>query len=609
VFNEWLEQHDLLDVLKGTGGCPFPCFTDRASWEKIDPRLKRELVLMADEARTDPYPILTASQFLAFVRDGSRKAYETPYFARRRKLISLALGCCVSGSLADLDEVVNGIWLICEETSWVISAHNGSSHEGMRPAAERPLPDIANPYIDLFAAQTAMILSIICHLLGTELDRVTPLIRRRVSYELDRRIITPFMTRDDYWWMGFIRKDLCNWTPWIVSNVMFTAVCNMADRMRLAELLARGCRMLNRWLTVVPDDGGCDEGAGYWNMAGASLLDCLELLEQVTGGAMTFWTDAKVRNIMLFPVRARLENGWFINFADCDAKPVVNGERLQYAGERLHEPGLIRAGLELTASAHDQISDVPHMWRVMQLLFHERCAMPQTVKTPRDLWLPDLQVRVLERDGLILVAKGGHNGESHNHNDVGSFMLYVDGEPAILDAGNMVYTAKTFSDRRYELWNVRSVNHNLPVIHGCEQLPGVQYRAVDVHSAPDGLSLHIEGAYGQQVAGLTCSRSLRLGQGELILEDRISTAAEGPVTWVFMLRAEPKQTADTIISGAVSLTIPQGMEAAWHEIPVEDARMARSFPGSLWRLTVTADHSAAYDARFIIRRNKHELPI
>ena len=164
------------------------------------------------------------------------------------------MGCCADGTTDDLDDVVDGIWLICEESSWVISAHNGSSHPGMRPAKERPLPDITNPYVDLFAAQTAMILSIIGYLLRDDLDAVSPQILRRIRLELERRILTPFMTRDDYWWMGFIRHDLCNWTPWIVSNVMVTASLQLEghDDLRLSELLARGCRMLDRWLLCVP---------------------------------------------------------------------------------------------------------------------------------------------------------------------------------------------------------------------------------------------------------------------------------------------------------------------------------------------------------------------
>ena len=67
-------------------------------------------------------------------------------------------------------------------------------------------------------------------------------------------------------------------------------------------------------------------------------------------------------------------------------------------------------------------------------------------------------------EGLYLAAQGGHNAESHNHNDVGNFIVYADGQPAIIDVGVETYTAKTFSSQRYEIWTMQSAYHNLPSI-------------------------------------------------------------------------------------------------------------------------------------------------
>ena len=179
------------------------------------------------------------------------------------------------------------------------------------------------------------------------------------------------------------------------------------------------------------------------------MLDCLETLEQLTRGRMTFWTEEKIRRIASFPATMQLDNGWFVNFADCDARPFISGERLQYAGERLHDDHLTAAGAALRQEPSSQISDTPLLRRLLQELFHPRPAQSaESQRIPRDVWLPSLEVRVLERGSAILIAKGGHNGENHNHNDVGSFMLYLDGEPAVVDAGNLVYTAKTFSSER-----------------------------------------------------------------------------------------------------------------------------------------------------------------
>ena len=84
----------------------------------------------------------------------------------------------------------------------------------------------------------------------------------------------------------------------IISNIMVCAVLDAMPRHNLAALLTRACGMLDRYVDILPEDGGCDEGAGYWNMAGGALLDCLTILERITGGQMSFREDHKIRNIL-----------------------------------------------------------------------------------------------------------------------------------------------------------------------------------------------------------------------------------------------------------------------------------------------------------------------
>ena len=240
------------------------------------------------------------------------------------------------------------------------------------------------------------------------------------------------------------------------------------------------------------------------------------------------------------------------------------------------------------------------------MLFHDPAPSDAPSDAPGgkdDTWLPDLQVRVVRRGGMTLCCKGGHNGESHNHNDVGSFMLYVDDQPEIVDAGNMVYTAKTFSDQRYTLWNVRAAYHNLPMIGKHEQQPGREYAADGVQCLPDGLALDMSKAYAADAAVDMLKRELRLTEDGLALHDQIQLAKSMPVTWVLMLRHAPSLDAGSIKAGEIELEYPPMLSPAAEEIPVEDPRMARSFPGSLWRVTLTAAADTAFDITIKARRN------
>lgn len=578
--------------------CPFPPASDRRAWEGVATRDRDDLLSLYRQTREAPYPLCAASRFLAFTRTGSRAAYEEPYFFRRRKLIAAVLRECLTPDGEALDDVVDGVWCLCEETSWVISAHNTNAIPGARPASEQPLPDERSPYIDLFSAQTAMVLSLTCALLGDRLDAITPLIRRRVAREIEKRVLTPFETRDDFWWMGFLRADLCNWTPWIVSNVLVTAGVWLSDRDRLGALAARALRMLDRWLAVVPPDGGCDEGVAYWNMAGGALLDCLEWLEPVCG--LSFWADEKLRAILRFPKLMRVSGGWFVNFADCDAHPALCGERLQAAGEHIGDAELIALGTALRGAPSDQISDVPHMARLLSRLFRPAAEASPT-PAPGDVWLPGLQVRIARRNGWTLACKGGHNGESHNHNDVGSFVLYLDGQPLVIDVGNMTYTAKTFSPERYTLWNTRSANHNVPLISAWEQVCGRERAASDVQSLPDGLSLDFAAAYPPEAGVQRMTRALTV-EGGFVLRDEIELADAQPVSWVWMLSVRPELTAKGARLGQALLRFDPTLTPSVEEIPITDARIRQNYPGSVWRLTLTARPGHEHRQIFTIER-------
>ena len=147
MFTEYLDTHPLDALLLPPGSYqPFPRRQCRAAWAGLDPAVQQELCAWGDEALAG-YPPLTATQYLAFTRTGERQVLEKPYFARRKLLIGATLAECVLDDGAHLDAVIDGLWAICEESSWVVSAHCDSRHPLSRPMQEHPLPDIDDPYI------------------------------------------------------------------------------------------------------------------------------------------------------------------------------------------------------------------------------------------------------------------------------------------------------------------------------------------------------------------------------------------------------------------------------------------------------------------------------
>ena len=86
-------------------------------------------------------------------------------------------------------------------------------------------------------------------------------------------------------------------------------------------------------------------------------------------------------------------------------------------------------------------------------------------------------------------------------------------------------------------------------------------------------------------------RSFTFGAG-LALEDEVVLDTPQEIVWVFLSRPRPQLTADGLLLGTVCLRYDRRLDCAVEEMPVTDSRMARNFPGSLWRVTLTQKPSA-----------------
>jgi hypothetical protein len=205
--------------------------------------------------------------------------------------------------------------------------------------------------------------------------------------------------------------------------------------------------------------------------------------------------------------------------------------------------------------------------------------------------------------GLYLAAQGGNNGQSHNHNDVGNFMVYADGMPAIIDVGVETYTAKTFSPQRYEIWTMQSAYHNCPTIDGVMQSAGRQFAATDVSYHADDraaeLHLNLAKAYPPQAHLAFWNRTLRLdraGNAIEVVDDYRLTQTAKVITLTLMTPC----AAQVSVPGEIRLAMTSGgpvrvaydgrvLHAAVEEITIDDAELRRSWGERLYRVLLRAD--------------------
>jgi len=501
---------------------PFPTRDERPAWTSL-PEATRQVLIHRGEAGLDyEWPALPATLFLEYARTGNRRNYQKQRSARRNMLCNLVIAECVEGQGRFLDDIANGVWAICEESYWGVPAHLYMQKQG------RGLPDVTEPTVDLFAGETASLLAWTCYLLGPQLDRVSPLIRQRIEHEMQRRILTPCLERDDFWWMGFTSDHVNNWNPWCNSNWLTAALLMESDESRRLAAVQKIMKSLDRFIANYPADGGCDEGPGYWNRAAASLFDCLELLYGATDGAIDIYGEPLIREMGRYIYRVHINDRYFINFADAPAKVDIAADLAYRYGRRIGDDRLMKfAAFSARRQRATGRGLSGSLGRQLPAIFNSSNLESAEPAQPllRQVWLKDTQVMAARSEagsakGLYLAAKGGHNAESHNHNDVGNFIVYMDGQPMIIDVGVETYTAKTFSRQRYDIWTMQSQFHNLPTVNGVMQRAGREFAARRVtctlNDASAELELDIAGAYPPKAGVRSWVRTMRLERGKEI---------------------------------------------------------------------------------------------
>jgi hypothetical protein len=453
---------------------PFP--RAATEWQQILPdSLRRTIIDKAEQYATLPFESLPASLMLQYVRTGDRSNYEAISFGKRERLFVLALAEAIEHKGRFTDGVVDGIWSICEESFWGVPAHIGLQKAGVG------LADVEDPVVDLFNAETAAALALTDYLAGSALDSVSPLLRKRIYFEVNRRVLVP-LEKDSkrYWYFG---ENPNNWNPWITSNWMISLLLLEKNEQRRATELHHAMTLTDIYLNKLGDDGAVDEGPGYWFDAVARLFDGLNIIESATGGRISLFKENFIRLLASYIYKTHIGGNYFVSIAD--AYPILypDGIMLYRFGKAVNDTTLQNFGaffFQRGGNVFDSgFTMADRLWNFTEIKSLSKNKGNEPLL--RDVWLKSIELMIARTDkGLFVAAHGGHNAESHNHNDVGDFIIYADGKPIIIDVGSGTYTSKTFSKDRYTLWYNTSAYHNLPSINGIQQQAGRQFEARDV---------------------------------------------------------------------------------------------------------------------------------
>ena len=535
-----LEKH----LTKPGTFAPVPRAGD-AYWQKNVPKAMRDSYIRVGEAYLGkPWQAMRLDLFKEFKTNGNRTNYENVCFEKRRQLGCLAIAEIMEGKGRFMNDLVKGLQSMIEETWWGIPAHYNTDH-----------PVKNDQTVDLFNAETANLMVWISYMLRDKINKKAPKLCGQIQDEVKRRVLQPAL-KNDYWW----KRAGNNWNPWICSNWLSCVLFCETDRKLQVDAVEQIIGCLDIFMDSYSEDGGCDEGPGYWNHAAASLYDALYLLRLSTGGVIDLSNNQKLKNMGSFIYKTYIGGGKSINFADNHGNNTANQVDVVFPfGVYLNDPTMCsfarslwqgdnRAGDEYRKRGN--FTSLGREMVFLSMIDRFEKAKAQEPNNP-DGWLPDLQIMTARDQHIFVAMKGGHNDESHNHNDVGSFIIYHDNQPLLIDPSVGAYTAATFGNNRYAIWTMQSGYHNLPQINGVDQHEGKDYRARQVNYQPGTLSMDIAGAYPSSAAVKRWVRQTRLVRNNYveIQEDYELKKYVRPTKIMLLTTTRPKISSGKVVLG------------------------------------------------------------
>ena len=502
----------------------YPAYTDRSSWDALLGENKGVIIARGERHLNYEWKVLKATDYLEYERSGERNIMQNPNSANNTALSDLVLAELAEGKGRFMDQIINGVFYQTERTSWVLSAHLPLQKSG------RSLPHYNEQIVDLGSAELGAFLAWTYYFFHEEMDKVAPIISQRLREDIYHKIITPYRENDRFWWQGFHPREdglVNNWNPWCNFNVLQCMLLLENSPELLSKDVYRTMQSVDKFINYVNADGACEEGPSYWGHAAGKLYDYLQILYTATNGSISLFDNDMIRNMGEYISRSYVGSGWVVNFADASAKFSAKGDLIYRYGKAVNSTEMMSFAAYLSKDSKHTLSFGIDFFRTLESISydHELRNTPLEHNTPEITIYPETQFYYFKnQNGFFAAVKGGHNDESHNHNDIGTFSLYYDETPFIIDAGVGTYVRQTFGPERYTIWTMRSTYHNLPLINGVEQAHGKKYKAKNVVVKPESKSISIDltSAYptGAQIKNWT--RSYQLDNNRFVIEDDFS---------------------------------------------------------------------------------------
>ncbi len=425
----------------------------------------------ADEVLEKEYPALKISDYMLFQKNGNRVVFQRKYFERRNDCARISYAYWLTRDDRYFDKLIDLIFMICDEYSWCVPAHTELS-------VSNPSVEMIIETVDLFSAETARLLTDITASIG---ECLPSYVLERVEYELRRRIFIPTIKHRFYW---FDVKN--NWAS-VCAGSVGVALLHFGTDDEKEKILPIIYNCMENFLNGYGKDGCCTEGMSYWNYGFGYFVIFAKAILDYTDGRVNYFERDLVKKIAHFPQNVRMGSEKVVCFSDAVHNFTFSPGLMSYLKSVYDDvilPDLSFAVLQ------------GNVYSIKELLWFD-CDYTEDEQKDCVTYYEDAKWYINQGERFSFAAKGGHNNEFHNHNDIGSFMIVKkDNKIPLDDLGRGVYNKFTFmAEHRYEMLVNSSRGHSVPIINGQYQREGEEFFADNVSHSDSHFELDIENAY------------------------------------------------------------------------------------------------------------------
>ena len=430
------------------------------------------------------------------------------------------------------DNLLRIIWAYLDTYTWAPLGHYNGYYD-------RTPDDYDIGLIDIFASSVAFSLAEIKNLFS---DRLPQLIKDRISAELRRRTIEPFVNRKYFW-----EKHPNNWSSVCAGGV--GGVLMYEDPELYMEQRERLDSAMQVYIDSYADDGVCVEGAAYWGFGFGFFVSYAMLQRELTNGEYDWFKNPKVKAIATFIQKMLLQTNVVASFSDC------NPRENYWIGL----PHILRD------IYGDEVEKLPKTSGTIIEYTHFNFSLRSLIYYKPEYAVDKVAENVtynMESTGYFtkrtkhygFAAKGGNNGESHNHNDVGSFILAKDDKQILCDIGAGAYCDGYHGNQRYTFFHPSSFSHNLPFFDGVGQ-DGYRREDVKIEYIPHENTIYMDFTRGYGIDYLEkAERMFYFTDSVVTLNDRFTLKKDSVITERFVTKIKPKLLGKHVILDGVKIS-------------------------------------------------------